>query len=264
MSMHGKSIAITRGPEDAAEFISIVESRGGLAHPLPTIRLTGRSNTISKDYLQVSTDYDPDHIVFMSSRAVALLFDDASNLGVAEKVRLATMAANVISVGPKTTHMLNKYGIRVNAAPKSTYSSVGIGEVFSSIDRELNRVLVPRSGASTPFLKELLNKIGFDVREIYLYDVQPHEGGQVWHDFAAMLRDGKIDGMVFTSASSVRAFFDIMGRVAKYDVKGRLNATHVVSIGPFTAAELNNESIKHHTSPVHTVAGALESLEKII
>ena len=53
----------------------------------------------------------------------------------------------------------------------TTYSSVGVGEEFTKLNAVGKKVIVPRSGASTPFLKELLSKIGIDVLEIHLYDV---------------------------------------------------------------------------------------------
>lgn len=260
VSISGKTLAITRGPEDAAEFSRLVQSQGGIPVPLPTIRLVGRGRDISGDYLRECASYDPHHTVFMSSRAVGLLLDNAMERGALEAVRLAISNTNVVSVGPKTTAALKRYHIRVNAEPKSVYSSVGVGEVFSRMDRADDRVLVPRSGASTPFLRELLEKVGFKVRETYLYDTKPHQGGPVWVEFADMLHTGRVDGMVFTSVSSVRGFFDVMSRTVPWDVAEALGPVAVVSIGPFTAEELDRVGIRHTTSRVHTVAGSLDVL----
>lgn len=262
-SLLGRTVAITRGPDDAAEFVEVVGTEGGRAVPLPTIRLVGRGDKISEDYLRASAEYDPDHTVFMSSKAARLLFDDAAGRSILEEVRLAVANTNVVSVGPKTARVLEGYGIRTNAMPESVYSSVGVGEVFGRLDRSRNRVLVPRSGASTPFLRELLGKMGFDVRDLHLYDVQPHPGGPEWERFAGMLSDGRIDGMIFTSASSVRAFFEIMAGVTGYgdDAAALLGrASAVVSIGPFTSEELDRMGVAHHLSSVHTVAGSLDAL----
>ncbi len=263
-SLSGKNIAITRGAKDAADFIGMVESEGGRVLALPTIQLVGRGHDISGGYVRECNEYKPDHIVFMSSRAVALLFEDAARQGTLDQTRFITANANVVSVGPKTSAMLERYGIQVNSMPKSVYSSVGIGEVFSGLDRARNRVLVPRSGASTPFLGNLLKKIGFDVRELYTYDVQPHQGGDIWLEFVTMLERGDIHGIIFTSVSSVRAFMEIMGRTSKYNVADKLNLIPVVSIGPFTAAELRKARITHTVAPVHTVAGSMEVLHHIL
>ena len=58
---------------------------------------------------------------------------------------------------------------------------------------------MPRSEASTPFLGELLGEC-LDVREVHPYDVEPHPGGPIREEFAAMPEAGDIHGLVFTSA----------------------------------------------------------------
>ena len=263
MSLQDKTVAITRSAQDAAEFSDIVKSEGGYAIPLPTIRLVARDDFISDVYLRHIAEHDPDHTVFMSSRAVRLLFDDAAAHDILYEVSLKTANTNVVSVGPKTSHVLNYYGIKVNAQPASIYSSVGIGEIFGKMDRTQRKILVPRSGASTPFLRKLLEKLGFDVRELYLYDTVPHQGGPIWEDFARRLRQGDIDGMIFTSVSSVRAFFDIMSGLDT-DAASLLNKTETVAIGPFTSSELSEHNIRYTIAPEHTVPGALDTLRALI
>lgn len=263
MSLQDKAIAITRSAQDATEFRDIVESEGGQAIPLPTIRLVARDDFISDVYLRHINEYNPDHTVFMSSRAVKLLFEDAAAHDISYEVSLMTANTNVVSVGPKTSHILKHYGIKVNYEPTSIYSSVGIGEVFGRIDRAGRRILVPRSGASTPFLRELLEKLGFDVRELYLYDTAPHPGGPVWESFAQRLRQGDIHGMIFTSVSSVRAFFDIMSGLDP-DAASLLNKTTTIAIGPFTSSELSKHDMRYTVSPEHTVPGALDTLRTLL
>ena len=61
----------------------------------------------------------------------------------------------VLAVGPKTRDVLEKENIKVEYMPER-YSSVGIGEVFTKLNVVGKKVIVPRSGASTPFLKDSL------------------------------------------------------------------------------------------------------------
>ena len=259
MTFRSRTVAITRGPGDAAGFTGAVEAEGGRALALPTIRLVRRGERISAEYVKECAAYDPDYTVWMSSKAVRLLMDDARQGGVYDDVRLAMANSVVVAVGPKTADALNEFGVKVNLMPESVYSSVGVGEVMSRMDRSKNRVLVPRSGASKPFLRDLLEKEGFEVRETYLYDVEPHPGGPAWDEFGAMLAAGGIDGMVFTSASSVRAFFEIMG-----DASASLEGVAVVCIGPFTAAELERFGVAHGVAGVHTVSGSLDALRRML
>ena len=242
--LDGKTIAITRSKDDAAEFLSLAEQNKATAIPLPTIELVSKGEKIVDDFLESVTKYEPDYSVFMSSKAVA-----------------NTM---VMSVGPKTTIALESEGIKVNYQP-TTFSSVGVGEEFTKIHAVGKKVIVPRSGASTPFLKELLNKIGIDVLEIHLYDVCAFRDTTQWNGFRELFSQNKVDGIVFTSASSVRGFFEIMSK--DYDMTtllDNLEKLSVVSIGPFTSDELKKFKVKNSVAEVHTVAGAFDAMKNIL
>ena len=262
--LDGKTIAITRSKDDASEFIQLAEQNKAKPVPLPTIELVSKGEKIVDEFLESIANYNPDYSVFMSSKAVKLLFDTAKQVGKIEKLQLAVANTIVMSVGPKTTTALEDEGIKVNHQP-STFSSVGVGEEFTKIHAVGKKVIVPRSGASTPFLKELLNKIGIDVLEIHLYDVCAFRDTTQWNEFRELFSQNKIDGIVFTSASSVRGFFEIMSK--DYDPEtllDNLSKSSVVSIGPFTADELKKFNVKNTVAEVHTVAGAFDSMKNTL
>jgi uroporphyrinogen-III synthase len=166
-----------------------------------------------------------------------------------------------MSVGPKTTTTLNTYGIKVNHEPKNS-SSIGVGEEFSQIHAVGKKVIIPRSGASNSFLKELLNKIGISVVEIHLYDVCAFRDTTQWNGFRELFSQSKIDGVVFTSASSVRGFFEIMLKdYKKSDLIDRLSKLSLVCIGPFTSEELKKFDVPYVVSEIHTVAGAFDTIK---
>ncbi|RNJ75994.1 MAG: uroporphyrinogen-III synthase, partial [Nitrosopumilus sp. H13] len=237
------NIAITRAESDAEEFASLARSNG--MHPimLPTIELVSRGEGIVEEFLRGISEHDPDYAVFMSSKAAKLLFDTARQAKRYDELRLAVANTAVVSVGPKTTEMLKSYGIRANHQP-DTYSSVGVGEMFTRIHAAGKKAIIPRSGASTPFLKELLEKIGLGVIEVHLYDVCAFRNTTEWNEFRDLFSQNMIDSVIFTSASSVRAFLEIMSRDHKRDaLLAGLETTCVISIGPFTAAELKRQGV---------------------
>ncbi|HJJ20698.1 MAG: uroporphyrinogen-III synthase [Thaumarchaeota archaeon] len=259
--LSGKTIAITRSEDDASEFISLVQNDGAIPITLPTIELVSKGEKIVDEFLESITKYNPDYSVFMSSKAVKLLFDTAKKLGKLEKLQLAVANTIVMSVGPKTSLTLEAQGIKVNCQP-TTYSSVGVGEEFTKLNAVGKKVIVPRSGASTPFLKQLLSKIGIDVLEIHLYDVCAFRDTTQWNIFRELFSQNKVDGVVFTSASSVRGFFEIMSKDYSEDVLlNSLAKLSVVSIGPFTSDELKKFKIKNSVAEVHTVAGAFNEMK---
>ena len=263
--LDGKNIAITRSKDDAAEFIELAKQNNAVPLPLPTIELVSKGEKIVEEFLESVKKYDPDYSVFMSSKAVKLLFDTARNVGKLEPLKLAIANTIVMSVGPKTTVSLENEGIKVNLQPPSTFSSVGVGEEFTKINAVGKKVIVPRSGASTPFLKELLNKIGIDVCEIHLYDVCAFRDTTQWNEFRELFSKNNVDGIIFTSASSVRGFFEIMSKDYDTDsLLAHLEKLSVVSIGPFTSDELKKFQVKNTVAEVHTVAGAFDAIKNTL
>lgn len=259
--MQGKVIAITRSKEDSEEFTRLISEENGHAISLPTIELVSKGEGMVDEFLDALQKDDPDFSVFMSSKAVKLLFDTARKISKYDNLRLAVANTVVIAVGPKTKNALESEGIRVAHVP-TRFSSVGVGEVFTRLNAEGKKVIVPRSGASTPFLAQLLEKIGLKVREVYLYNVKSHSDLSKWAEFKELFLKNNMDGIIFTSASSVRAFFEIM--LADFDdstLKKNLEKTTVVAIGPFTADELKKFDVQPIVAEVHTVPGAIETIK---
>ncbi|MEM2160960.1 MAG: uroporphyrinogen-III synthase [Candidatus Nitrosotenuis sp.] len=258
----GKTIAITRSKDDAKEFIDLASRENAIPLPIPTIELMPKGDKIVDEFLKDIQEFQPDYSVFMSSKAVKLLFDVAKNTDKYQKLQLAIANTMVMAVGPKTKQALEDEGIKVSFMP-SKFSSVGVGEQFTKLNAEGKKVIIPRSGASTEFLAKLLQKIGLVVKENHLYDVQAFSDHTQWEQFKELFSQNKIDGIVFTSASSVRGFFEIMSDVDQKDLQKKLQATQIVAIGPFTAEELKKFNVEPKIANVHTVPGAFEAMKNI-
>jgi uroporphyrinogen-III synthase len=258
----GKTIAITRSKDDAQEFIDLASKDNAIPLPIPTIELMPKGDKIVDDFLQDVQEFQPDYSVFMSSKAVKLLFDVAKNTGKYQKLQLAIANTMVMAVGPKTKQALEDEGIKVSFVP-SKFSSVGVGEQFTRLNAEGKKVIVPRSGASTEFLAKLLEKIGLIVKENHLYDVQAFSDHTQWKDFKELFSQNKIDGIVFTSASSVRGFFEIMSDFENKELLKKLEKIQIVAIGPFTAEELKKFNVEPKVAGVHTIPGAFEAMKNI-
>ena len=262
--IEGKTIAITRSRDDSQEFIDLITKERGNVLPLPTIELVSKGEKIVDEFLSALADGDPDYSVFMSSKAASLLFETAKKVGKFEELQLAIANTIVLAVGPKTKDALEKENVKVAYMPQR-YSSVGIGEIFTKLNAVGKKVIVPRSGASTPFLKDLLEKIGLHVTELYLYDVCAFRDTSQWNEFRDLFSQDKVDGIIFTSASSVRAFFEIMTKDHdENELVDMLHKTMVVSIGPFTADELKKFNVKNVVADVHTILGSFDILVKAL
>ncbi|MEK6877833.1 MAG: uroporphyrinogen-III synthase, partial [Thermoproteota archaeon] len=108
----------------------------------------------------------------------------------------------------------------------------------------------------------LLEKIGLQVKEIYLYDVCSFRDTSQWNEFRVLFSNNKVDGVIFTSVSSVNAFFEIMLMDCdKKTLLENLQKIKVVAIGPFTADELKKFDLTPTVADIHTVAGAFETIK---
>ena len=252
-----KTIAITRSKDDSEEFIELISKHQAVPITLPTIELVSKGEKIVDDFLNSIKNEKPDYSVFMSSKAVKLLIDSSKKVSKFEELQLAIANTIVIAVGPKTKESLENENIKVSYMP-SRYSSVGVGEVFTKLDAVGKKVIVPRSGASTPFLKDLLEKIGLQIIELYLYDVCAFRDTSQWNEFRTLFSQNSVDGIIFTSASSVRAFFEIMEKDFDHStLLENLHKTKVIAIGPFTADELKKFDVLNIIAVVHSVAGSV-------
>ena len=104
--IEGKTIAITRSKDDSQEFIDLITKEKGNVLPLPTIELISKGEKIVDEFLSALADEDPDYSVFMSSKAVSLLFETAKKVGKFEELQLAIANTIVLAVGPKTKNAL--------------------------------------------------------------------------------------------------------------------------------------------------------------
>ncbi len=260
--INSKTIAITRHKDDSREFIKLVVGESAIPLCLPTIKLIKKQNIV-KLFLNDIDMFEPDFSIFMSAKAVKLLFDDAKINLKYEKLQLAVSNTIVVAIGPKTKTALKNEGISVSYLPKR-YSSVGLGEILTKLDAVGKKVIIPRSSAATPFLSDLLEKIGLKVKENYIYDTCTCHNTSVWDKFFKLFLNSNVDGIIFTSSLSVKSFFEIMLKYCdKKTIFSNLQNIKIVSIGPFTSYELAKFNVKNTVSSIYTVLDAFKTIKKM-
>jgi uroporphyrinogen-III synthase len=255
--LENKILAITRNERDAREFSKLVSEQGGRAMALPTIELVPKGPQAAKEFLAMLEKKKHDYCAFMSPQAVSILFDYAGR-----EAALALKSTTVIAVGPKTKESLIEQGVNVRLMP-ANFSSAGLVELLSSMRPKKKKIIMPRSGAANEFAAKALEGLGMQVDEVLLYTVRTAPVAFVWTEFSGLLTQKKVDAVIFTSASSVRSFFEIMEKLGAGNLQLD-SLTKAVSIGPFTSKELKSRKIKYFEAEEHTVAGALELARKIV
>lgn len=252
-----KILAITRSEHDAGKFIQRVAKEGGRAIALPTIEVVPKGPEAAKDFLARLRQKKHDYCAFMSPQAVNILFGHAGR-----EAALALKSTTVIAVGPKTKDSLVEHGVNVRLMPER-FSTTGLVELLSFLTPKKKKIIIPRSGAANEFATKSLEELGMQVEEVMLYTLRTAPVSFVWLEFSDLLLQKKVAAVIFTSASGVRSFFEIMAKLGASDLQLN-NLTKAVSIGPLTSKELENRNIEYFEATVHTIDGALGLAKKIV
>lgn len=250
-SLRNKTIAITRSEQDAREFFQLVNAEGGRAVAVPSIEIMPAGPEVAQKFITLLEKKKHDYCAFMSAQAVRVLFGLAGEKEAAAALRQTA----VIAVGPKTKQELEKYDIKVDMMP-GRFSSIGMAEMLSKKEPKGKKIIIPRSGEANEFAEKALSDLGMKVDEVFLYSTHTAGATAEWKEFGDLLAQKKIDAVVFTSASNVRSFFEIMGTELPRGVKA-------ISIGPFTTAELAKKDIRCHEAKDHTIKGTVEVARKL-
>lgn len=265
-SLEGKILAITRGRKEAAEFSRLIKREGGKAIAVQSIEVVPEGRKAARRFLEAVDEKKHDYCAFMSVQAVAVLFE----LGGEKKVASALRSMEIIAVGPKTKQELEKHGVKVGMLPDA-FSSAGLAEMLSSKggSQKGKKIIIPRSAEAGDYAVKALSDLGMSVDEVFLYTVRTAKITPAWKRFYGMLLDKRIDAMVFTSASNVRSFFETIDRLGGNNNDNGSSVqvdrlVQVVSIGPFTSAELKKRRVRHYEAERHTVEGTVQAAKKLL
>lgn len=253
-SLRNKTIAITRSEQDAREFFQLVEAQGGKAVAIPAIEIVPADSKVAQRFVELLQKKKHDYCAFMSAQAVRVLFGLAG-----EKAVDALKQTTIVAVGPKTAQELERHGVKADMMP-TKFSSIGLVELVSKEKPKGKRIIMPRSGEANDFAAKALSGLEMKVDEVFLYKTRTAGVTKEWKEFGGLLAQKKVDAVVFTSASNVRGFFQIMKKMHT----SLPREVRAISIGPFTTAELAKKRIKCHEATDHTIKGTIDIAKKLL
>ena len=221
----GKKILLTRPKELISEMAARLRRLGAEVVELPAIDTVPIDPNPALDesmerFFGTSRLHFPDWLIFTSPTGVGVFMDrflrdhDIRDL----------WGTRIASIGAGSSRRLKQYGIKPEFVP-SVFDGQTLGREFAGkIIQEKNvpdqnarencvlqdeaapvRILIPRAAIGNPELIDELKKIGsVEILDIPTYNTEYRSSGIV--DVKGMLREGRIDYAVFTSASTVRGF----------------------------------------------------------
>ena len=264
--LEGRSVVVTRARAQAEEITVGIEALGGIVIHCPTIEFTGPGDPAPLDSA-INRVETFEWIVFASSNAVTFFFDRLNQIrpdGVASLIGLVTCA-----IGPATARALGAAGVEADLVPEVATSEgalaaiveyAGGGEALSGV-----RFLIPRARVAREVLPTELERLGALVEAVEAYQTIPPniDTGRI----IALLQEGAIDAITFTSPSTVANFALLVGA---QDLSRLLANCLAACIGPVTAATARQYGLQNlieaekHTSAslIEVIASSLSNKQR--
>lgn len=165
--LRGKTILVTRAKHQAGALIRLLQAIGAEVVHFPSIAITPPTSWLPCDQAIDDVD-DYDWIIFSSSNAVDFFLDRLhyrdKHLGDLKNLRIA-------AIGSSTAANLTEHGLRVALMP-NLFHSEGLGNAFTRIPMQKQRVLLPKGEQAGIELEHLLRKQGAEPHSVTVYRTQ--------------------------------------------------------------------------------------------
>ena len=255
--LKGKRVLVTRAEEQAEALASKLESLGAETVKLPLIRIEPSGDeTVLDAAIEKALDGIYDWIVFTSVHGVRTFFERVRHKGAdSQRLRSAKFAV----IGPATGKALEDFGFTPDAMPDQ-YTNEGLAEMFERLLKRAEgkrppRFLLWRAQGAREVLAQKLRELGAIVEEVHAYRTVPN---QLPDERLNELLGQRIDIVTFTSPSTVRAFFEVLGNER---AKKILDSAVVATIGPVTEQTCKEFGIEPQiVASVHTVDGLVNAI----
>jgi uroporphyrinogen III methyltransferase/synthase len=237
--LFGKTVLVTRAITQSRKFTELLQEEGAQVIEFPTIDVAPL-RTWSRIDKAIETLGNYNWLIFTSVNGVNFFFqrlrkkkNDVRDL---KGIRIA-------AIGEETKNEINKIGINVDLIPEE-FRAEGLIKLFERIDMKGKQVLIPRAKIARELLPMKLRKMGARVDVITVYETKM-PGKPKIDKVRKLLINGFIDVITFTSSSTAKNFFSMIGRDKKI-----ISRSTIACIGPITA-----ETIRSFGSEPEIIAG---------
>lgn len=218
--LFGKRIVVTRAQAQASALTERLAAAGAEVIEMPATRIEPCDLAGLRDALGDIAAFD--WIVFTSQNAVQVAWDALRAMGLDAR---AFAGVKIAAVGPMTADALLQHGLAVDVVPERFVAEGLLDALRSREDVRGARVLYVAGEGARETLERGLIGAGASVERVTAY--RSVVDGTDADSLKARLDRGDVDLATFTSASSVRAFVDLVGAE-------RARRVPAASIGPIT------------------------------
>lgn len=245
----GKTVLITRAREQASRLRVLLEEQGAAVAEFPAIRILPPAGWKAFDQ-EIPRLGSYDWIVFTSANGVQSVFE---RLSFKKRDARVFAGAKIAVIGEATGRALEEKGLKPDMMPPAYHSK----SLFEKFKKQENlrgkKILLLRTDIAPELLSQSLKKEQAQVREITVYRTRPDLAAA--KKLRSWLKQNAPDFVTFTSGSTVRYFFEALGK-QKLKASARL-----LSIGPMTTEVLRSYGVRpYREARTHTLEGLVESL----
>ena len=254
MPLAGKRILITRAREQASTFAAVLEAAGAEVVEFPTITIVP-PDTFDPLDAAIGRLREYQWVIFTSRNGVRFFWERLQHAGRDVRDLHGIM---ICAIGPATAAALATLGVRADLVPaefkaEALVEAIGAGHGTHGIRGA--RVLLARAAEARKVLPEELTRRGAQVDVVPAY--RTIRSAPEAEPVRAMLRDGNIHAVTFTSSSTVTHFLELVGEEARDLLRGIV----VASIGPITAETAARHGIVSDVVPEkYTIPALAEAL----
>jgi uroporphyrinogen-III synthase len=242
-TLNGRVILVTRPSEQSEILVKLLDDCGARAIVTPSVELVPvRSAALTR---ALGTLAAGGYVwITLTSRATVDVL--AARLTSPKDVR-----AKVAAIGDGTAAAFRGWARRDPDLQPPTFTTAALARRFP---RGHGRVLCPRADIAPEGLEDALAAKGWTPERVDAYrTLMPRTLPKEARD---ALKEGSVDAVTFTSASTVRGFVGALGPVR--------GAPKVVCIGPVTAREARTHGLTvHAVANPHTMEGLVTALERV-
>ncbi|MGQ0669681.1 MAG: uroporphyrinogen-III synthase [Actinomycetota bacterium] len=239
--LEGRVVLVTRPADQAGELVELLEERGATAIEAPAIEIVPVASKALEQALRELVAGEFEWLVLTSRAGV-----DALSASISSGEGRARIAA----VGDGTADALRAWGRDPDLVPR-TFTTEALGR---AMPRGSGRVLLARADIAPAGLEDALRAKGWTPVRVDAYRTRMPRS--LPPEARVALREGLVDAVSFTSASTVRGFVRGLGIV-----RGN---PKVVCIGPVTSRAAREAGFRvAAVARPHTIEGLVAAMERV-
>ncbi len=248
--LFGKTVLVTRARNQAKIFAELLEEEGAQVIEFPTIDVAPLRTSTRIDKAIENLDLY-NWLIFTSVNGVTFFFQRLREM---QRDVRDLKGIRIAAIGEKTKNEINKMGIKVDLIPEE-FRAEGLIKLFEKINVNGSRVLIPRAKIARKILPVKLRKMGARVDVLPVYETKMPEKLEI-DKLRKLLQNGFIDVITFTSSSTVKNFFSMIGRDKKI-----ISRSTIACIGPITAETIRSFGVEPEIiSGTYTVQGLTKEI----